>query len=65
MRHAHEHLDLSHMRAASQTTHAIHEVHMSPHAIIKLISHVFKFNDIIMYITIDYHAFRIIGNDHI
>ena len=66
MRHAHEHADLSHTRAPSQTTHAIHEVHMSPHAILKLISRMFKFNDIIMYMTIDYrHAFRIIGNDHI
>ena len=39
---------------------------MSTHAISKSISHMFKFNDIIVYITIDYrHAFRIIGNDHI
>ena len=66
MRHAHEHTDLSHTRAASQTTHAIHEAHVSPHAIFKSISRVFKFNDIIMYMVIDYrHAFRIIGNDHI
>ena len=66
MRHAHEHADLSHTRAASQTTHAIHEVHMSAHAILKSISRVFKFNDIIMYMVIDYcHAFRIIGNDDI
>ena len=61
MRHAHEHADLSHTRAASQTTHTIHEVHVSPHAILKSISCVFKFNDIIMYMAIDYcHAFRII-----
>ena len=61
MRHTHEHADLSHVRAASQTTHAIHEVHVSPHAILKLISCVYKFNDIIMYMAIDYrHAFRII-----
>ena len=66
MRHAHEHADLSHTRAASQTTHAIHEVHVSPHAILKSISRVFKFNNIIMYMAIDYcHAFCIIGNDHI
>ena len=66
MRHAHEHADLSHMRAALQTTHAIHEVHVSPHAILTSISHVYKFNDIIMYMVIDYrNAFRIIGNDHI
>ena len=65
MRHAHEHADLSHTQAASQT-HAVHEVHMSPHTILKSISRVFKFNDIIMYMAIDYrHAFRIIGNDHI
>ena len=39
---------------------------MSPHAILKSISRMFKFNDIIvMYMAIDYHAFRIIGNDHI
>ena len=65
MRHAHA--DLSHTRAASQTTHAIHEAHVSPHAILKPIPRVFKFNDIIvMYMAIDYrHAFRIIGNDHI
>ena len=48
MQHAHEHADLPHTQAASQTTHAIHEVHVSPHAILKSISHVFKFNDIIM-----------------
>ena len=49
-----------------KTTHAIHEVHMSPHTILKSISRMFKFNDIIMYMAIDYcHAFRIIGNDHI
>ena len=66
MRHTHEHTDLSHTRAASQTTHAIHKEHMSPHAILKSISRVFKFNDIIvMYMAIDYHAFRIIGYDHI
>ena len=66
MRHAYEHADLSHTRAASQITHAIHEVHVSPHAILKLTSCVFKFNDIIMYMAIDYcHAFHIIGNDHI
>ena len=66
MRHAHEHADLSHTQAASQTTHAIHEVHVSPHAILKSISHMLKFNDIIMYMAIDYrHTFRIIGNDHI
>ena len=66
MQHAHEHADLSHTQAASQTTHAIHEVHMSPHAILKSMSCMFKFNDIIMYMAIDYrHAFRIIGNDHI
>ena len=57
------HADLSRTRAASQT---IHEVHVSPHAILKSISRVFKFNNIIMYMVIDYrHAFRIIGNDHI
>ena len=62
MRHAHEHADLSHMRAALQTTHAIHKVHVSPHTILKSISRVFIFNDIIMYMAIDYrHAFRIIG----
>ena len=62
MRHAHEHADLSHTRVASQTTHAIH---VSPHAILKSISRVFNFNDITMYMAIDYHAFHIIGNDHI
>ena len=66
MRHAHEQTDLSHTRAASQTTHAIHKVHVSLHAILKSISRMFKFNDIIMYMAIDYsHAFCIIGNDHI
>ena len=62
MRHAHEHTDLSSTRAAPQTTHAIHEVHV----ILKSISRVFIFNDIIMYMAIDYHhALHIIGNDHI
>ena len=66
MQHAHKHADLSHTQATSQTIHAIHKVHVSPHAILKSISCVFKFNDIIMYMAIDYrHAFRIIGNDHI
>ena len=66
MRHAHEHEGLSYTRAASQTTHAIHKVHVSPHTILKAISRVFKFNDIIMYMAIDYrHAFRIIGTNHI
>ena len=66
MQHAYKHADLSHTRAASQTTHGIHEVHLYPHKIHKSISRVFKFNDIIMYMAIDYrHTFRIIGNDHI
>ena len=59
MQYVHEHADLSHKRAASQTTHAKHEVHVSPHAILKSISRVLKFNHTIMYMAIDYrNAFR-------
>ena len=38
----HAHANLSHTRGASQTTHAIHEVHVSQHASQKPIPRVFK-----------------------
>ena len=59
----HAHANLSHTRGASQTTHAIHEVHVSQHASQNQYLACLNFNDMCM--VNDYYVLCIIGGDHI